>query len=533
MNSKTTGTAFRSWSAVAAGAWMLVAVSAAGQPLPSADGREHLGVKSCSASTCHGSVIERNAYNVLQNEYQTWTKHDRHSRAYETLLGERSQRIARNLGLEKAHEAKVCLDCHADNVAAGRRGRFFNLSDGVGCEACHGGAEEWLGTHISGSASQADDQRAGLYPTADASARASLCLSCHLGTRDKFAGHDIMGAGHPRLTFELYTFTRRQPAHYRVDADYRQRKGVTAPAVEWIEGVFVAATTGLELLDHHHEASGPFPELAFYDCHGCHHSMDELRWQPAPETGENTPGVVRLEDSRLKMVALLTGWSRGSGIDSELAALHRASRAGSGDVLAAAGRLRAAIGGARAQVLRAAREPGAAAGLRTRLASAAAAGKYNDYADVEQAAMAVQALGGGENLDAIFDSLLDADEYEPQATAAEFARLPGVSASPVQRRPRVVEEPAQVASPPAVSEPSVSAPSSAPADMPAADATLYALVNVPVLRVRAAPSVSAAVVARLAQGTRVRIYETERDWSRISYGPGTSGWTASRFLAPQ
>ena len=532
MTSKTTGPAFRSWPVLATGALLLVAASAVGQPLPSVDGREHLGVKSCSASTCHGSVVERNAYNVLQNEYQTWTKHDRHSRAYETLLSERSQRMARNLGLDKAHEAKVCLDCHADNVPAGRRGRFFNLSDGVGCEACHGGAEEWLGTHISGSSSQADDQRAGLYPTSDAGARAGLCLSCHLGTRDKFASHDIMGAGHPRLTFELYTFTRRQPAHYRVDADYRQRKGVTDPAAEWIEGVFVAATTGLELLDYHYEASGPFPELAFYDCHGCHHSMDKLRWQPAPEYGENTPGAVRLEDSRLKMVALLSGWSRGSGVDAELAALHRASRSGKGDLLAAAGRLRAAIGKTRAQVLRAAREPGAAASLRTYLASAAAAGRFNDYADIEQVAMAVQAIGGGDDLDAVFDSLLDADEYEPQVTAAEFARLPGVSAIPAPQRPPVVEEPAPVVRPPVSAEP-VPAITSAPAITPVSDAVAYSLVNVPVLRVRAAPSASAAVVARLAQDTRVRIYETEGDWSRISFGPGTSGWTATRYLTPQ
>jgi hypothetical protein len=61
-----------------------------------------------------------------------------------------------------------------------------------------------------------------MYPTEQPEVRAKLCLSCHFGTEDKFATHRIMGAGHPRISFELDTFTEIQPAHFRVDEDYKE-----------------------------------------------------------------------------------------------------------------------------------------------------------------------------------------------------------------------------------------------------------------------------------------------------------------------
>ena len=107
---------------------------------PPADG-VHLGVASCAGSTCHGAVQPLKGSSVAQNEYITWSRKDKHAKAYAVLGEERSQRIAHNLGLADARTAQVCLDCHADNVPADRRGPQFQIADGVGCEACHGGAQ--------------------------------------------------------------------------------------------------------------------------------------------------------------------------------------------------------------------------------------------------------------------------------------------------------------------------------------------------------------------------------------------------------
>src|SRR5690606_27638381 len=109
------------------------------------------------------------------------------------------------------------LGCHATFVPAEKRGKRFALSDGVGCESCHGPASRWLGQHVTGEASRAENIAVGMYPTEEPAARAELCLTCHLGTADRFASHRLMGAGHPRLSFELDTFTRIQPAHFRID----------------------------------------------------------------------------------------------------------------------------------------------------------------------------------------------------------------------------------------------------------------------------------------------------------------------------
>ena len=158
--------------------------------LPAQGADRHMGVATCAASQCHGSAAPRDSSGVMQNEYVTWTRDDPHSKAYATLSSDASRAIAARLGVGSAIAAKICLDCHADNVPAVRRGEKFQLSDGVGCEACHGGAERWLSTHYNTPAvDHAANLVAGIYPTEEPQERAELCLSCHLGTADKFATH--------------------------------------------------------------------------------------------------------------------------------------------------------------------------------------------------------------------------------------------------------------------------------------------------------------------------------------------------------
>ena len=185
-----------------------------------ANAYKHLGVASCASSVCHGKITAQKDRDVALNEYTIWTHDDRHSQAYNRLKSPLALQIGAKLALANASNAKICLDCHADTVGAADAGPKFKFSDGVGCEACHGGAEKWLESHAQPTATHRDNLARGMYPSELPLQRATLCLSCHLGTRDKFATHVIIGAGHPRLSFELETFTANQPAHYVVDADY-------------------------------------------------------------------------------------------------------------------------------------------------------------------------------------------------------------------------------------------------------------------------------------------------------------------------
>src|SRR5487761_989883 len=75
---------------------------------PPADG-VHPGVASCAGSTCHGAVQPLKGSYVAQNEYITWSRRDKHAKAYAVLGDELSQRIARNLGLADARTATICL----------------------------------------------------------------------------------------------------------------------------------------------------------------------------------------------------------------------------------------------------------------------------------------------------------------------------------------------------------------------------------------------------------------------------------------
>ena len=393
----------------------------------------HLGVASCAGSTCHGSLETWKDSPVLQNEYNIWTRKDKHAKAYEVLLNAQSKRMARNLGLESAHTAKLCLDCHADHVGEELRGKRFQLSDGVGCEACHGGSIRWLGPHVSGKGSHKENIELGMYPTEDPVQRARLCLSCHYGNADKFVTHRILGAGHPRLSFELDTFTAIQPKHFVIDKDYRERKTVWNGVQVWAIGQAMAVQQTLEgIMNPKLARSGPFPELAFYDCHACHHPMSQQRWTPREGT-QLGPGVVRLNDAHLLMLRHLTlriAPDLAALMRQKAIALHSAASNGQGSIVELAGELRAAtdkVIAALAQHVFTAQDVEA---LLLSIVQEGIAGEYLDYAAAEQTTMAIAAIvnaqkevgapgdGQTEPLNAAVKqlySLVESDEkYQPQ-----------------------------------------------------------------------------------------------------------------------
>jgi len=414
-------------------------VSGAQAQLPQDDAYVHMGVATCAASQCHGSAIPRDGSNVLQNEYVTWTQDDPHAGAYDTLTSDQSRRIAARLGLASASNARICLDCHADNVPPARRGERFYLSDGVGCEACHGGAENWLATHYNTPA--VDHQAniaAGLYPTDDVSARVELCLSCHLGTRNKYATHRIMAAGHPRLAFELDTFNElwrtagRQP-HYRVDNDYRERKGGSSHVYTWAVGVLADARRRLALIQSPvFDDNDIFPELSFYDCHACHRSMKTVQWRPLPRHGGVGPGEPFLHDGTLVMamaMARAISPQNGEAMQAGLAALHRASAESVAAIRAAAAKLDGTLADVRRQVTMD-RLRGRELPLLREILATGAEGDYLDYISAEQAFMAVQMLVIAiddpyleDQLDRIADALNDDERYRPAQFAAMLASL--------------------------------------------------------------------------------------------------------------
>ncbi len=373
---------------------MLTTGVQAASVLPHYSNDKTLGVGSCASSLCHGAIETWKDSNVFQNEYVTWSRTDKHARAYAVLLNERSKEIAKKLALpEPAHKSDVCLDCHTHNPKVAQRTQGFQIADGIACEACHGPAERWVGSHVEPGATHAANVARGMYPTENDVARARLCLSCHLGTKDKFVTHKIMAAGHPRMSFELDTFTQIGPAHFRIDADWQRRKGSWNEVRAWAIGQAVAAQELLALLQGPRGRDGLFPELVLFDCHSCHHPMGDKR-NTAARVGVG-PGFVRLNDANLLMlrqIARRVAPSEAAAFSHQVTQLHKAVAGGS-DALAQARTVEQLI---TAMIPKISAHKFSGEDLRAvmlGLIDDGLAGQYADYQGAEQAVMAVQSIG--------------------------------------------------------------------------------------------------------------------------------------------
>jgi hypothetical protein len=293
-----------------------------------ADDGKHLGVASCAGNNCHGAAKPVAGVRIPQNEYLIWKQKDKHAIAFAVLREPRALRIAKNLGLPDAEHQALCLDCHADNVPAARRGPQFDVADGVGCEACHGGAEGWLGVHLSG-VGHAANLAAGMYPTDQPLARAERCLSCHVGDDKRFVTHRLMGAGHPPMPFELDTYTAIEPAHFVVDRSYVERKGQPNDIKIWAIGQAVDVKARMDLiLDPKNAPKGPTDfELSLFDCQACHHATQHLQWRQRGSTGLD-PGRIKLYDATLIMLrvaARRVAPEAAAALSANMLALHHAA----------------------------------------------------------------------------------------------------------------------------------------------------------------------------------------------------------------
>jgi hypothetical protein len=245
---------------------------------------------------------------VLRNEHTTWVSDDPHSLAYQALFSRRSTRIAKNLagGSETftlAHQDPQCLACHATPRSVADLKSTAGLNqDGVACEACHGPSQRWLGEHTSSAwinRSAHEKETAGFFDTKDLPRRAGICAGCHVGSRaslddlDTFpsrdVNHDLIAAGHPRLTFELAAYLDNLPAHW-VEKD--RNADPDFPVRAWSVGQAESAKAALGLLAlRAADSTSPWPEFSAYSCFSCHHSLADQPWRQRTRFDSSSAGV--------------------------------------------------------------------------------------------------------------------------------------------------------------------------------------------------------------------------------------------------
>lgn len=291
------------------------------KPIPRFDNQQRVGTKTCGQGECHAASEPWLGSPIAQVEYLQWRQHDKHAQAYKALLSKKGKSIAKKLGIKNPANASLCLGCHTDYISKSQRLELFSLKDGVGCEACHGGARKWLGKHSDGDSLRADHIQNGMFPTENPAARAKLCFSCHMAGLEQGYNHKLDSAGHPRLKFELDTYTFSQPAHFVNDQDYRQRKRPFDSATTWALGQLYAAQKQLENINHGLNQQGMFPDWAIYDCHNCHRSMQKKYIKPQAAV----LGKPVLNDVHLLMARIVVGLrslSQSKKIDGLLQKLH-------------------------------------------------------------------------------------------------------------------------------------------------------------------------------------------------------------------
>lgn len=244
-----------------------------------------LGVSSCATASCHGGPLAGN-HDVQTFAATIWAGHDRHARAYEVLHGERSQRMARLLGIGPPHRAQQCLACHSVQDMAGERLPREVLADGVGCAACHGDATRWQQVHMLPewkTLSRESRAAMGYRDLSTPQGRVSTCVRCHVGDADHEVTHDLIAAGHPRLFFEFAAYQRLEPRHWSPNGKAEGAADFTARS--WAVGQAAALAAAAELLAIRAQRARDtvdmpgvkqplrWPEFAEFDCYSCHRSL--------------------------------------------------------------------------------------------------------------------------------------------------------------------------------------------------------------------------------------------------------------------
>jgi hypothetical protein len=375
-----------------------------GAPAKSALPRDtaHLGVASCAGSTCHGRS-QPDGVVVRQDEIMRWQEPSSptgaHSRAYAVLSGPLGDQIAHRLGLGSAASAPMCLGCHAD--PSPNHGARFQMSDAIGCEACHGGAENWIDSHKAVGATHNGNIARGMVDLTNPTVKAAVCLDCHYGSADggQFVTHKIMAAGHPRLSYELDLFSTLQ-THHNEDTDYAARKGRTNNVRVWAVGQAMAIERQLSLFANPGIGTeGAFPEFYFFDCHSCHRQIrDDQRFSPTVLDNPGRPlppGTPPFNDENMIMLsaaARVAAPALGQRFDADARAFHAAIAKDRGSALAAAGRLRASAGALGNAFAAASFSREQVFAIIDSIAGEAISPRYTDFTGSTQSVMAIDTL---------------------------------------------------------------------------------------------------------------------------------------------
>jgi hypothetical protein len=230
---------------------------------------DFVGTQSCSAAGCHGAAKGADS----TSSFSRFTAADPHTGAFLLLYTPASLEIYRRLTnqpqamLEGAAYLRFtqekCVGCHATPLADPIAANLIENQAGVTCESCHGAAAKWEFTHFD----RANKTASLPIDLTNPSLSAAVCAQCHIGPQS-IAGksfdvnHDLIAAGHPRLTFEFEAQLANLPAHWSA------AKEIKSHFDAWRAGELATAAQQDKLY-----SGRAAHEFASHRCFDCHHGL--------------------------------------------------------------------------------------------------------------------------------------------------------------------------------------------------------------------------------------------------------------------
>ncbi len=247
---------------------------------------EFRGAASCAASGCHGGPRAgvSSVHVARGSEYPLWLESDPHARSWLTMNSPQATEILTKLGalregrIVEPRSYRNCLTCHATDHDVELQGEGImpvrpSISEGVGCEACHGAAEGWYDRHYQGPESiDVAIASRGMIPTKSLVDRARMCAKCHVGSDDRDMNHDLIAAGHPALYFDMAAYHEAYNKHWRDD----EAESTAFRSQLWLAGQIANFEAELELIQARVQRKtfvSCWPEFAQLQCTDCHQQL--------------------------------------------------------------------------------------------------------------------------------------------------------------------------------------------------------------------------------------------------------------------
>lgn len=127
----------------------------------------HVGTETCGM--CHKTDKQGKQLDIWKNSA--------HSKAYQTLLSEEANKIAKEKDVKTAAvKTEACLKCHASgfDCDVAMLGKKFKVEDGVQCETCHGPGSDYKEIKIMKNREESVKNGLIIYEKTK-----ELCVKCH------------------------------------------------------------------------------------------------------------------------------------------------------------------------------------------------------------------------------------------------------------------------------------------------------------------------------------------------------------------